>query len=416
MNLNQFTPTQKATPPSNTDAKSLLGQTTQLRLNQFKVNGNTWTPQPKTPPELPITTSKDTNNLGLNIGTALKDEGTGAVKEGVSEVQGLGNFALAPFKWGLSKLGIKGANAPTGLPDSMLQDKSLTQEVGGSLLKGGELISGAAGLAEGVMGGIDLLKGGNTVEDALKVISPKLSSKETEAALAEGRGTGGGLLSKTKITPSSREMEVAKAVQGIVKSGDTGATNISNVKTALTTEAENLKNQIATVDHPYSFKELNSTLSKIEPPISIKGTAFEKQIGAVKEAAMDIAQKNGGTVSSLLDSRKEFDALVSKEYPNLYDKENAPMRNAITSIRNAMNDFIEKNLPDNVSFKNSLKKQSLFYDAIDNIAGNSVGETKTTGIGRFVKAHPTATKIAGGIATAAGGGALVEGVDALRGK
>lgn len=238
----------------------------------------------------------------------------------------------------------------------------------------------------------------DAAKEALDVVSPKLTTKETEAALAQGRGQGGGLFSKTKILPDTRTKQVAQAVTGIVKKGATGAENISRVRSALETEAENLKTQIKSVDHPYTFKELSSKMNSIPEPISIKGTAFERQIGVVKKAALDIAKKSGGNVSNLLDARKEFDALVEKEYPNLYDRENAPMRNAITGIRNAMNDFIEENLPDDVKFKDSLKKQSLYYDAIDNISGNSAIETKTTGFQRAtsaIKKHPVGALVTG---------------------
>lgn len=225
----------------------------------------------------------------------------------------------------------------------------------------------------------------SAMKKALDVVTPDLTKGEKEAALAKGKGKAGGFFSKTTIAPDKKLLDTADAVNGIVKKGATGAENISNVRKALSDEAESLKTQIKSVDHPYSFKELNAKMNAVESPISIKGTAFERQIDAVKGAAMDIAKKNGGTISNLLDSRKEFDALVDKEYPNLYDKENAPMRNAITGIRNMMNDFIESNLPDNVSFKDSLNKQSLYYNAIDNIAGKTTGEIGTSKFGNFIK-------------------------------
>lgn len=240
-----------------------------------------------------------------------------------------------------------------------------------------------------------------SLKDATKIVSPKMTARDTASALAEGRGQGGGMLSKTKIAPDPMTTKVAEATQNIVKKGVPASKNIANIRQALSTEAENLKSQIESVDHPYSFKELNAKLNNVETPISIKGTAFEKQIDAVKQAAMKIAKDNGGTVSSLLDARKGFDSLVSKEYPNLYESASAPMKNAITSIRNAMNDFIEQNLPDNLSFKDSLDKQSLYYRAIDNIAEKSVGETKTTGIGRVgktIKNHPVSSLVGAGVA------------------
>lgn len=229
------------------------------------------------------------------------------------------------------------------------------------------------------------------LKSTIDTVSPKLNKAETETAIAQGKGKPGGTFSKAKITPDDRTVEIAHATQGIVKPKASFIENVNGTRKALETEAESLKGQIAKVDHPYTYKELNSRLSNVEEPISIKGTQFEKQIKAVKGAAIDIAKKKGGNVSDLLDARKEFDALVQKEYPNLWDKENAPMRNAVKAIRDEMNNFIEENLPDNVSFKDSLHKQSLFYDAIDNMSEKAVEETKNSAFSRgwkAVKEHP----------------------------
>ena len=274
------------------------------------------------------------------------------------------------------------------------------------VINAGSAIGEKIGLAPKSIEATGASASASALKDATDIVSPKMTAKDTADALAQGRGQGGGLFSKTKIAPDPMTIKTAEAVQGIVKKGVPASKNIANLRQSLTTEAENLKSQIQSVDHPYSFKELNAKLNGVETPISIKGTAFEKQIGAVKQAAMTIAKKEGGTVSSLLDARKGFDALVSKEYPNLYDSASAPMKNAITSIRNAMNDFIEQNLPDNMSFKDSLTKQSMYYRAIDNIAEKAVGDTKKTGIGKMLEKHPilkeglkygTAGLIGGGI-------------------
>lgn len=238
-------------------------------------------------------------------------------------------------------------------------------------------------------------------KEALDVVTPSMTKLETEKALAQGRGTGGGLFSKTKITPDKRTIEVAENVKGIVSKNNSGAQNIQNVKNALSKEAQNLRAQIKPVDKAYSLDDLNKALSNVEEPISLRGTPFEKQIKPIKEAAIKIAQKKGDMISDLLDARTEFDNLVEKTYPNLYDKESAPMRNAITSIRDEINKFIENNLPEGVKYSESLRKQTLYYDAIDNIAGKSALETKSTGLGRFTKKflkNPLVNGIIGGTA------------------
>ncbi len=232
----------------------------------------------------------------------------------------------------------------------------------------------------------------DSLQKTTDYVSPKLTANETADALAQGRGQGGGLLSKTKILPDDRTTEIGKAVQDIVNPSENGATNINNVRTALSKEADNLKTQIQSVDHPYTFKELSSAIKSVEKPAMLKSANLDKVFSQVQNKAISLAKESGGNISNLLDARKAFDAYVQKEFPNLYSSDTlTPMKSAIKNVRNAMNDFIEKNLPKDNSFKESLKKQSLYYDAIDNIASKAVPETRAGGLERGLKAikkHP----------------------------
>jgi len=239
-------------------------------------------------------------------------------------------------------------------------------------------------------------------KEALGVVTPTLTKKETEAALASGRGQGGGFFSKTKIAPDKRLLEVADATKGIVRKGASGAENIKSVRKALSTEADSLSTNVEKIKQPVSVKGATSWLKDVPKPIEIEADATQsRKFDITKNALTKILQKNLGenpTVSSLLKSRKEFDALVDKEFPTLYEKENAAFRPAVKAMRDGINDAIEANLPDGFGYKESLKKQSLFYDAIDNIAGKSSQEVGTSKIGRVidtVKKHPVASAAIG---------------------
>lgn len=356
------------------------------------------------------------NTLGNIFGYA-KGAAKGFVKDAKSTVAAVANPIQDAFtgKKGTITPGTIQADeydkASAGKPDSDLsmavQAVGAASDVIGSVAGAADIpaladraLSAAAGTDVGkeILGKLSSMSDKKSFSDALDVVKPKLSAKETSDALAQGRGKGGGMFTKTKIAPDTRTLQVADSAKGIVKKGAPASKNIANLRNAISTEAESLKSKIASVDHPYSFKELNSRLSGIDTPISVKGTAFEKQIGSVKKAVMAIAKKNGGKISSLLDSRKDFDSLISKEYPTLYDSASAPMKNAVTSIRNTINDFIEENLPEDASFKESLSKQSRYYDAIDSIADKSVDETRTTGIGRIgraIRKHPIGSLLFG---------------------
>ena len=170
----------------------------------------------------------------------------------------------------------------------------------------------------------------------------------------------------------------------------------------------------------YPFKELAAKMNGLEPSIAIKSDSIlQNQFNLAKEAALKIAKEKGGTISSLFDARKAFDDLVAKQFPNLYDRLNTPMRDAITSMRRAMNDFIAEKLPAGSGFIDSLKIQSRLFDAIDNMAPKAFNEIGSTRFSRFAGNHPVISNLlkkgATGAAITAGGGALYGGYKTLTG-
>lgn len=241
--------------------------------------------------------------------------------------------------------------------------------------------------------------------NVVKALTPSLTKLELQDMVAAGKGTVGKFgTPSVDFTKDPNFMKMVDATKGIVK-GKSAVEDVNSLRGAISTEASSLQKSIAdstaikingkAVPLKYDSAELASRLDNVEEPISIRGTPFEKQVKPIKEAAKRIAAGKGDSVSGLLDARKEFDALVEKTYPNLYDKESAPMRNAITSIRSEMNQFIEDKLPKGSTFRQSLEKQRQFYNAIDNLLTKVHAEHGTPGILRsmqnFSQEHPVAT-------------------------
>lgn len=287
--------------------------------------------------------------------------------------------------------------------------------IGGPILSGaGKLLGKVSETAGGVLKGAAKLFGAGfpptekqTAKAVLDAVTPKMTAKETGEAIASRGGTKTGILGKIQAKPDPKMKEVADAVQNYVPKFNPKSSlteNVNATRDAVYGMADNLKQQViqSGKDVIYPFKELASKIDDAEEPISLKGTPFEKQIAPIKKAALQIAQKNGGNISSLFDTRKEFDALVNKTYPNLWDKENAPMRNAVTAVRNSINDFIAEKLPD-VGFKDSLHTQSKLFTAIDNMSEKAAKEVGTNVIDRTtgaIKKHP--------VLSALGAGALID--------
>ncbi len=253
------------------------------------------------------------------------------------------------------------------------------------------------GLAKSAIGGtVARALGKDVLASAIEDVAPK----ETAKALAQGiakRGTTKSLI-RGVITPVTDQATkdlaetVTQNVPGWSKAKDL-ATKINLTQDTVDTMVEDLKNQVTQSgkDKIYSFKELKSVLDDIPKPLGIVKEQ-ENILSRVKNAALEIARKNGGKVSNLFDARKEFDALIKQQFPNLYSSDTlTPIRLAVRSIRNGMTDFTAKNLPD-VALKDSLKLQSKLIEAIENMSEKAVsGPDKvigTTRLQRFGARHP----------------------------
>lgn len=278
-------------------------------------------------------------------------------------------------------------------------------------------IGKVAGLAkDAAASGIAKAGGKGSLDATIEAVSPNLSSAAMAKKIAKQGVSKSPISGKIAPLSGANEHTIARVVADHVPNFDklkTFAEKMNATRDAVTSMAENLKQDVINSgkDIIYPFKELAAKMNAVEEPISLKGTPFEKQIKPIKAAALEIAQKNGGTISSLFDARKEFDQLVEKTYPNLWDKENAPMRTAISSIRNTMNDFIEEHLPAGNGFKDSLRTQSHLFRAIDNLAPKAVKEIGTTRASRFAGRHPVISgvlKTAGrAVGQGAGAGAVM---------
>lgn len=242
--------------------------------------------------------------------------------------------------------------------------------------------------------------GKKAAQEAIDVVMPKNTPKATSKAIAAGRGEVKGWLKTASLTADKATQQAARAVEGIVSKSKTGIENVNAVRDALGKEAESLKAQIAQVDHPYTFTELAAKLKSITKPVMLRSdTTLNRAYDQVLAKAMDLAKSKDGNVSSLLDTRKEFDAYVQQEFPNIFsDTALSPMKSAVKNIRNGINDFIESNLPNDVAYKDSLHKQSSMFDAIDNIASKASDEVGTNLLGRAgraIKDHKLISAAAG---------------------
>lgn len=229
----------------------------------------------------------------------------------------------------------------------------------------------------------------------LESISPKLTAKETADALASRGGEKTGILGKVKVKVDPAVSRVADTVEKHVPGfadAKTLTEKINLTKDSVGKLATDLKQRVIASgqDRIYSFKELGSTLRKLEKSPQLVGDV-EKTYGKVVDKALDIARSNGGKISDLFQARKEFDQYIEKVFPDLYSSERlTPMRSAIKDIRNAMTDFTAEHLPQDIGLRDSLTSQSHLLQAIENMAEKAASGTEkevgTTGLGRRINA------------------------------
>lgn len=400
-------------------------------------------------PSLLSSLGNDTANALGGAGQALTDASSGKINPLSGILQGAGSIAggitsgvndLAthiPVVGGL----IRGAEniAQEGVQKAAgtAPGQKVVGAIQGFADKHPEL-AGDISAGANIAGLIPVLKGasiakdlvGGAVDSALTgakdatydMVSPKLTPSRARDAIGKFGTETKGLLKETNVAKDpyfegiSRDVE--KNVPGFNSSK--GLTyNFEKVDSSIDEIGDKLKADVIKEgkNRIYSPNELKGIIDKIEPPISVRGTAFEKQIDLLKDAVMQIAEKHGYHVSDLLDVRKDFDQLISAEYPNLYEAEYSPMRKAVSGMREALNQYTSDRLPAELDFRNRLLTQSKLIRARENMAERmAAGNEKVIGknaIDRFGEKHPVMRGLLRGAGRAAMTGLGVRGAEEL---
>lgn len=438
MAFQPYTPTLPVTQPDATGGRLTNGFTPysqDLPNTQGQDNQGTQTTQSP----MPILT-----NPQGGFGTALKDVGVGFAKsffrgtrDVASGIQSLGKFALNKAGVDTSNMGFQSVDNsnPVGAGvANTLQSKSRGEQVGGALETATELaLPFSGGNAEKlVASGKDLyntVKGvravasdassqvlGKTgIRDVIDTVSPKLTKLQEAEAKASGRGYTSGILNKTNIAPSAREIEMGQyAKDAGVSSSNTFDKNIQLMKQAQQQSAETLRAGLRQAQGSWTRNDVVGALNDIKTPLTIKSdTTLTRLANNFKKAIVDLAVDANKKPEGLLDLRQSVDRLIDKEFPaNIYSKD-TPVGQYVREVRQSLNSMAESKLPEGKlpngqTFKGELRRQNLLYDAIDNVAGKApkAGESARPLIQKtkaLVKKHPYITSaVIGGTA----GGAI----------
>lgn len=306
-------------------------------------------------------------------------------------------------------------------------------EAAGNIGAGVDIVSalpalkGAQFAKNAVKGGVGRVLHGKA-DDVYDAVSRPLSGKRLADAVATRGTVRKGLLGRIEVKPDPRDLKVADAVRANVpgfRPGAEAVRNIDEIQKTVDGMADALEREVKLkgAGRIYSYRELEANLRKIEMPDVIAAEPYLRNLhDRLIRRAVAIAKAKGGKVENLLDVRKEFDRLVARQYPNIYNSldRTSPLKESVLGIRDALTDFTVKALPEDVALRESLLTQHRLIRAIENLSESaSVGGAKeigTTRLQRFGQRHPVIKGVVTGGLKAGAAGLGIGGATTLFGR
>ena len=191
---------------------------------------------------------------------------------------------------------------------------------------------------------------------------------------------GTGLLRQKQIQPSTPEKSIINEVSKIrgVTETKTLQGSFNLISKEVEREAKKLISDLRKNDFLFPRKELLSRLratkSTIAESPTIVGDA-QKVADKLVDAFERFANENKATGSGLLQARKDFDNWIRQQKdPKIFDPKNEnALSISLREIRQTANKFLDEKAT-KVEVKESLKKQSRLFQALDNIKPKAADE------------------------------------------
>lgn len=386
-------------------------------------------------PSMPLSSS-NSGDFGTNLASSIKDVGTGVLKSAVrgtrdvaSGLQALGQGTLAGGQNVLS--GLTGGIVPktsyrdvkntTGLKslsnespvgqgvDEILRSKNRGEQVGTVLETAAEIGTGfiKSGAQQALKAGSVAKSSEKEAKYALDLVAPKASSEVSEQAIKQGRVSEPGLLKKAKMTPSTRDYQVADSVKGVVSPKRSVLQNVDAIDKDIRRINQGVKEYVSTNKVPFNTNQLKSKLNTGKEELKLifaSDTTAERTYNAVTDEFMKhVASKD---TAGLLQARQEVDKIpaIKKLLDSRAIGENVK-KEVVLTVRRMANEYIAELLPEGNAFRDSLLKESRMIEAIGNIAEKSKGMIGKNNLQILAQRYPVLKWVIGGIATGIAGGA-----------
>lgn len=216
------------------------------------------------------------------------------------------------------------------------------------------------------------------------LVRPSQTKVVREAQVARTIEEGVGLGKKKVILPSVREKAVAAEVSKIagVSPKNTLQGNYNMISGEAKRLAAELEENVVKNDFIFPKKELKADLNRAKARVMENPTIVgdsEKVAQKLITQFMKMVDAGDKKGSSLLETRKKFDTWVkTQKGTSVFDPKNENAFSiSLREIRQTVNNFLEIKAP-KAEVKESLRRQSNLYSAMDNIAPKAADEASTT--------------------------------------
>lgn len=258
--------------------------------------------------------------------------------------------------------------------------------------------------------------GGNSVEDVNQrvwdMVQPKLNAKGMTSAVKAGNISQEGMLKTTTLNPSKFDQEMVDAVAPYVADAKDPLEAVQNMSEAVDEESNRLIEGVKDQGGTWTGTQMKGAVDEASVPIGVKGVS-ESQVQGIKDYVGSLSEDAPKDASGALRVAKDFRQTINSEFgQNIWSKD-TPIASYIRNVNKSLNDFAAGTLPeegtlaDGTKFVDSLRKQTLLYRAIDNVAPK-VGKVGQNVITRAIASHPVFSGVAKTAARAAGFGAAVK--------
>ncbi len=300
------------------------------------------------------------SNLGSGIGEALPAGGQDFITNRTNEISSGINYLNKKYPVTMSELkGVAniGNTILAGIP------------FGGAAVKSADL----AGTGLQYAGRGIKQSGENIKREFVKDLVMPVQTKKVLEEQAS-RTTEKGLLKTKVVKPTPLEaasIEEVAQIKGI-KKGNSAQANYTLIEKAKDTEAQRLgsilKSKDFQINKPMYQQKLSAVVNKLktDDPFILGNDAAEKLVDNVANKMQALLDKNPNTPAGLLKTRQEFDAWAKSKKRGVFEGNEETFSNAVRDIRQSANDFLAESVPD-AAVKESLRKQSLLFRALDNV-------------------------------------------------